>query len=230
MMKYKDPYGARNYALIDGCKKDSYFRLEFKEGRFYSIDEGLILIADVTTYKGGIQRVFKPEEELKPGFCAVSIYDREFNLWSKKDGKNVPTKTQPSLYERNLCGYLKLEYSTEKTYSGNIGFMPDDQLTSLSEDEIINVLKTGCKLEEIEPSGNLPQYQANSSSKKSYGKVTFAEKATWLKKELCEAVASSNVSEDSKLANLTRQLVIENEENETFLALYTDFLKAILNS
>jgi len=58
--------------------------------------------------------------------------------------------------------------------------------------------------------------------------LTPADKTKWVKQELCQSVKEPGYNEEMSLADLTEQFVVEHQENETFLALYFDLLKAIL--
>ncbi|MDJ0690441.1 MAG: hypothetical protein QNJ41_18270 [Xenococcaceae cyanobacterium MO_188.B32] len=226
-----DAYKDIKYARLKGEKNEVFFNVEFDEGKFYPTDNGYVLMANVIKYTG-VVRAYKPELPIETGVCAIPFYSNEYELWEKdKEGKSSPRKCQPSLYERNLCAHIALEFPEDKYFKGSISFLPDVQLTNLTDEDVINTIKRNCLLEEVAPSGNLPEYQATSSTYKKtngYNRLTPADKATWVKKELCQSVKESGYNEEMSLADLTEQFVVEHQENETFLALYFDLLKAIL--
>ncbi len=237
MLKYLDPFHNVPYGKLKGDKSDVYLKIEFDEGKLYEVDNGYILAAYVTRYHG-VTRAYKPEEPIKPGLCAIPIYAREFELWHKnKDGKNVSTKHLPSLFEKNLVNHLKSNFSpsldADKALKGSIGFLPNAQLQGLSEFDIVANLPHNCQLEVITATGKLPEYQpyTGSSKKASNGKyygLTPNDKLAWLKKELVSAIASSNCTEETSLSLLLKQVIYENDKDETFLALYTDILKTLI--
>ncbi|MGK7937222.1 MAG: hypothetical protein AB4206_15765 [Xenococcaceae cyanobacterium] len=230
---YLDPWKEAKYGKLKGKKQDDYFKVEFNEGKFYPTDEGYILMADVTKYKG-VVRAFKPEVPLEPGVCAIPIYKTTYEIWEKKDkeSKATPVKCQPSLSERNLASHLNSVIDKDKTYQGAIAFLPDDQLSDLSAEEIMTNIERNCQLVETESTGNLPEYVAsNGTSKKSGGsyRISPSEKLTWLKKELVSAIKDAGYNQEMSLIDLTDQIVSESEDDNT-LAIYVDFVKAILTA
>ena len=231
MMKVLDPYKDIPYSRLKGEKNEVFFKIEFDEGKFYPTDYGYALMANVTK-STGLVRAFKPELPVEPGILAIPIYHQEYELWSKdKDGKAVSTKCKPSLYEQNLCNHLALNLSEDQYYQGSISFLPDEQLLNLTDAEVVNTLTRNCHLIEAKSSGKLPEYQPPTSSyKKTNGvsKLTPADKTKWVKQELCRSVKESGYNEEMSLADLTAQFVTEHQENEAFLAIYFDLLKAIL--
>ncbi|MDJ0692403.1 MAG: hypothetical protein QNJ41_28430 [Xenococcaceae cyanobacterium MO_188.B32] len=232
MITFLNAYKDAQYGRLKGDKKDVYCKVEFDEGKFYKTDDGYILMANVTKYHG-VVRAYKPELPLEPGVCAIPIYSQEYELWEKgKDGKATPRQCKPSLFERNLCAHLDLTLTEGKYYQGTLGFLPDDQLLDLTDDDLLKTIDRNCHLEEVASSGKLPEYQANASYKKngSYGsyKLSPADKVKWLKKELCDSVQEPGYNEEMSLADLTEQFIAERQENETFLALYFDLLKTIV--
>ena len=185
---YLDPYKEAKYGKLKGKKQDDYLKVEFKEGKFYPVDEGYILIADVTKYKG-VVRAFKPEVPLEPGMCAIPIYKTTYEIWEKKDkdSKAAPVKCEPSVFERNLANHLSMIVDEKKSYKGAIAFLPDDQILDLSPEELVSNIERNCQLAETEVTGILPEYVApsgNSYKKNGYSKVTPEDKTKWLKKEL----------------------------------------------
>ena len=234
-MLYGDPYNNAKHGTLKGDKSELYFKLEFKEGKFYSIDEGFVLIADVTKYGGSIRRAFKPELDLEPGVCAIPLYDKEYELWEKdKTGKKTPVKHQPSVFEKNLHSYLQFEYldaidDGNKSVKGSIAFLPNDQLAGLSDNDLITQLRNNCKLELIESTGTLPEYKPFVSTYKKNGsfKLSPQDKLVWLKKELCSSIADKGCNEEMSLIDLTAQIVSE-AKNDNTLAVYVDFIKTML--
>ena len=97
---------------------------------------------------------------------------------------------------------------------------------------LTKTITRNCKLEEVEATGKLPEYKADSGSSKknnsgSY-KTSPADKVTWLKKELVSSIKDGGYNEDMSLIDLVDQIVSESEDENT-LAIYTDLLKATLN-
>ncbi len=237
MIKYTDPFNNDPYAKLKGDKSDVYLKIEFSEAKLYEVDNGYVLAGNITSYVGAV-RAYKPEEPIKPGLCAIPIYDREFELWNKnKDGKNVLSKHLPSLFEKNLTSHLKSNFipslGADKALKGSIGFLPNAQLQGLSEFDIAANIPHNCQLEIITATGNLPEYKpyTGSSKKASNGKyygLTPSDKLVWLKQELVSAIASSNFTEETSLSLLLKQVIYENDKDETFLALYTDMLKTLI--
>ncbi len=237
MIKYTDPFNNDPYAKLKGDKSDVYLKIEFSEAKLYEVDNGYVLAGNITSYVGAV-RAYKPEEPIKPGLCAIPIYDREFELWNKnKDGKNVVSKHLPSLFEKNLTSHLKSNFipslGADKALKGSIGFLPNAQLQGLSEFDIAANIPHNCQLEIITATGNLPEYKpyTGSSKKASNGKyygLTPSDKLVWLKQELVSAIASSNFTEETSLSLLLKQVIYENDKDETFLALYTDMLKTLI--
>ena len=212
---------------------DVYFKVEISEGKLYSIDNGLALIAHIIEYKG-IVRAFKPELDLEPGFCCIPIYNKEYELWEKdKTGKKIPVKHQPSVFEKNLHSYLQFEYldaidDGDKSVKGSIAFLPNDQLFNLSDDDLIAQIKNNCKLELIKSTGTLPEYKPVSSYKKNGNfKLSPQEKLVWLKKELCNSITDKGYNESMSLIDLTERIVSE-AKNDNTLAVYVDFIKTML--
>ena len=232
-MLYGDPYGDAKYGSLKGDKSELYFKLEFNEGKFYSIDEGFILIADITRYGGSVRRAFKPELDLEPGICAVPIYTKEYELWEKdKTGKKVPVKHKPSVFEQNLHGYLQFEYldaiDNGKSVKGSIAFLPNDQLLGLSNDDLIAQVTNNCKLELIKSTSNLPEYKPYTGYKKNgSGKLSPQDKLTWLKKEMCESISDQSYNTEMSLIDLTEKIVSE-AKNDNTLAIYIDLLRTII--
>ncbi len=234
MLRITDPFRDIQYSRIKGEKKDVYFKVEFDEGKFYKVDNGYVLMADVTKY-AGVVRAFKPEEPVQPGICAIPIYNKDYEIREKgKDGQYVSNTYSPSIHEKNLCTHLDGTISEDSYYKGSIAFSVDDQLLNLPDEKIIDTVVSSCHLIDTDSSGKLPEYQANTSSYSSYKKnngysrLTPADKATWVKKELCQSVKEPGYNEEMSLADLTEQFVTENKKDETFLALYFDLIKAIL--
>ena len=236
MIKYTDPYNNDPYGKLKGDKSDVYLKIEFSEAKLYEVDNGYVLAGNITNYIGAV-RAFKPEEPIKPGLCAIPIYEREFEIWHKnKDGKNTSTKCQPSLFEKNLVSHLKSNFSpslaADKAIKGSIGFLPNAQLLGLSEFDIAANIPHNCQLEVITATGNLPEYKPYKASDKkaSNGKYGLSpnDKLAWLKQELVSAIASSNFTEETSLSLLLKQFIYENDKDETFLALYTDILKTLI--
>ena len=232
-VRYLDAYKDAEYGNLRGDKSDVYFKVEFDEGKFYSTDDGLALIAHVTEYKG-IVRAFKPELDLEPGFCYIPLYNKEYELWEKdKTGKKNPVKHQPSVFEKNLPSYLQFEYldaidDGSKSVKGSIAFLPNDQLAGLSDDALITQIKNNCRLELIESTGTLPQYKPYVSTyKKGNFNLSPQDKLSWLKKELCSSITDSGCNEEMSLIDLTEQIVSE-AKNDNTLAIYVDFIKTML--
>ena len=134
--------------------------------------------------------------------------------------------------ERNLAAYLATNIDDTKHYKGSVGFLPDDQLTDVTDEELTKTITRNCKLEEVEATGKLPEYKADSGSSKKNNsggyKTSPADKLKWLKKELCDSIKDDGYNEDMSLIDLVDQIVSESEDDNT-LAIYTDLLKATLN-
>ena len=188
-------------------------------------------MANVTKFTGVI-RAFKPEEPLDGGICAIPIYQHEYEEWEKdKSGKSSPKKVEPSLWEQNLVSHLAFDIDLDKHYKGSITFLPDAQLTNLSDKELSDLLVKNCHLEEVKSTNTLPEYQefTGSYKKNGYNRLTPQDKLIFVKKELCDGISDRGCNEEMSLADLTEIFIKEREkQGETFLALYFDLIKAIL--
>ena len=228
-----DPYGSRKYCLSKGRKQDDYFKVEFKEGKFYLTNEGYVLMANVTKYKGAV-RAFKPEVPLEPGICAIPIYKTTYEIWEKKnkESKAIPVNCEPSVFEKNLVNHLSTIVDESKSYQGAIAFLPDDQILDLSTEELVSNIERNCQLVEVDSTGTLPEYVApsgNGYKKNGYSKVTPEDKTRWLKKELCSSIKDGGYNEEMSLVDLVEQLVKEVDSEDT-LAIYTNLLQSILSA
>lgn len=227
MLKHYDPYKDITYGRLKGDKKDAYLKIEFSEGKLYQTSEGYVLMANLTKISGAI-RAFKPELPVEPDICAIPIYNKNHDEWSKDSlGKATSTSIAPSIFETNLCNHFDLTYSTDQAYAGTISFLQDDQTEGLSDKELIATINKNCHLAEVDETGKLPKYEANANSngRKSYG-MSPGDKLIWLKKEMCESIKDSGCSEEMSLLDLSKQLV-EESEDETSLAIYIDLLKGL---
>ncbi len=234
-VKYLDPYKDDPYGKLKGDKADTWFRINFDEAKLYPVEGGYILAGYFTGYSG-IIRNFKASEPLVPGLCVLPIYSQEYELWEKgDDGKSKPVKYQPSKFEKALCTHIessKTDWLPEgKNIGGEISFSPDAQVSSVRAEELDQFVTNSCRIEPIGSSGKLPEYTPPSvsaykkGSGKSYG-VSPEDKMAFLKKELCSSIAASWAKEDASLGLLVEQMITEHKEDESFLAIYFDLVKA----
>jgi hypothetical protein len=236
-VKYLDPYKDDPYGKLKGDKADTWFKINFDEAKLYPTDSGYILAGFFTGY-AGIIRNFKASEPLVPGLCALPIYSQEYELWEKgDDGKSKPVKYQPSKFEKALSAYIestKANWIPEgKNIGGEISFSPDAQVQNFRETDLPQFVTSSCKIEPIGSSGKLPEYTPPNTgsftkgSGKSYG-VSPVDRLAFVKKELCNSIAADWGKEDSSLGLLVNQMILEHKEDETFLAVYFDLLRAII--
>jgi hypothetical protein len=234
-VKYLDPYKDDPYGKLKGDKADTWFKVNFDEAKIYPIENGYMLAGYFTSY-AGIIRNFKASEPLAPGLCALPIYSQEYELWEKgDDGKSKPVKYQPSKFELALCTYIGANSSSwmpeGKNIAGEISFSPDAQVSSFRAEDLTQFVTNSCKIEPIGSSGKLPEYTPPSTgafkkgSGKSYG-MSPEDRLAFIKKELCDSTAANWATEQSTLGVLVKQMVAEHENDESFLAIYFDLLKA----
>jgi hypothetical protein len=120
-----------------------------------------------------------------------------------------------------------------KNIGGEISFSPDAQVQNFRETDLPQFVTSSCKIEPIGSSGKLPEYTPPSTSSfakgsgKSYG-VSPVDRLAFVKKELCSSIAADWGKEDSSLGLLVNQMILEHKEDETFLAVYFDLLRAII--
>lgn len=239
-MKYCDPYKDAKYGYLKGDKTSEAYFIQFSEAKLYETDNGYSLLANVSSYSG-VVRAYKPELSLKPGICAIPIYEKEYEIREKNKatGEYEGIKCQPSLFEQNLPGLFLLEYAdaigadSSKSVKGSIAFLPDYQLRNLTNEEVVKLLNQNCKLELIESTGTLPEYVSygSNSSKKgnynNYNRMTPSEKAKWIKDDLCLAIRANGFNSDMALCDVVEQFVAEKKESEIFLSVYFDLVKNI---
>ena len=164
------------------------------------------------------------------------IYSQEYELWEKgDDGKSKPVKYQPSKFEKALATSIDANKSAwmpeGKNIGGEISLSPDAQVSSFRTEDLSSFVTNSCKIEPIGSSGKLPEYTPPSTgaykkgSGKAYG-VSPEDKLAFIKKELCSSIAASWAKEDASLGLLVEQMITEHKDDETFLAVYFDLLKA----
>lgn len=231
VLQYNTPYESRKYGYVKGDKQGVFFKVDFKEGKFYNTEDGYVLMADVMGFMG-VVRSYKPEEAIvMPGWTQITYFSRDYELWHKKEKKEI----SPTLHEKTLCSHLAITISEDKYYSGSITLLPDDQFTDKPDDVVIDLINKNCQLIEIEPSGNLIPYEAskaNGGYKKNNGnynsKLSLEDKVKALKKELILSIKDDKCNEEMSLIDLVDQLVGESEDDNT-LAVYVDLVKSCLN-
>ena len=234
-VKYLDPYKEDLYGKLKGDKADTWFKVNFDEAKLHPTENGYILAGYFTGY-AGIIRNFKASEPLEPGLCALPIYSQEYELWEKgDDGKSKPVKYQPSTFEKALAANIDANKSLwipeGQNISGEISLSPDAQVSAFRAEDLSGFVTNSCKIEPIGSSGKLPEYTPPSTGaykkgfSKSYGAAP-EEKLSFIKKELCSSIAASWAKEDASLGLLVSQMITEHKEDEAFLAIYFDLIKA----
>ena len=236
-VKYLDPYKDDPYGRLRGEKAETWFSVNFDEAKVYPIDNGYILAGFFTGYSG-VVRNYKVNEPVLPGLCALHLYNGEYESRVKDDNGNWGTvNCQPSKYEKALCSVIDANKDTwmpeEKGIGGEISFSPDQMVQSMDENALRAFIDSTVKIEIVTLSGKLPEYKLPSTGnyKKSSGKswgISPDEKLTFIKTELIDSIAASGFTLENSLGCLTDQMILEHKDNENFLVIYFDMLKAIV--
>ena len=237
VVKYLDPYKDDPYGKLRGDKAQTYFKINFDEGKIYATDNAYILAAHVTGYTG-IVRSFKPENPLLPGLCAIPIYGLEYEIRSKnKDGKWEGIKTQPSAFEEALYEFIKdnenIWQPQNSGIGGEISFVPDGMTGHLDASAIKDLVFQNCKIQTVPLSGKLPAYTppSNNAQRRSNGyvqKATMDEKMTFIKKEIVDSLTTPGFSSDNSLGALVKQYAVDHPMDEVYFQTYFDLLAAII--
>ncbi len=234
-IKYLDPYKDDPYGKLKGDKKDTWMKVSFSDAKVHSIDNGYVIAGNFTSYSG-ITRSFKPEQSIESGLCALPLYNTDYDLWTKDiTGKNKPVSTQPSRAEKTLCQWIEsdreLWLSEAKNIVGSLTLCPDAQLVDLSDDDLLDLLKSSCQIDPIDNTGNLPTYKVFTGSYKKKGSSTFlspSEKVKFIKDEICSSLAAIQFNSENSLGLLIQQMQIEHKDDPKFIEIYFDLLKALI--
>lgn len=237
VIKYNDPYGNRKYAQLKGDKGDSYFKIVFSEAVIHKADDGYVLFGQVDEYQG-VVRSFKPENPIQPGLCIVPFYSQEYEIRKKdKDGSYSAQKMQPSIFEKTLCSLVS-DYQEEwmpynASIKGHIAHIPDSMLSGQDATGVINFVQNSVSYEQIDSSGNIPDYDPSSSgsyqkSYSGYKRASIEDKLAFIKKELCDSIKASGFTSEAPLGSLVSAFNSEHQDDENYVQLYFDLLVSII--
>ena len=234
-VKYNDPYGKREYAQLKGDKSDCFFKIVFDEATLHKIDDSYILYGNITEYQG-VVRSFKPENPIQPGICAVPFYGQEYDVRSKdNNGDWQSTKQQPSVFEKAIYKHFEANESLfvgdGKAIAGEISHLPDAMCQGMNEANLLPLVTSNCKLQNITPTGKIPEFKApyNGGQRKggSWNKgLSPDERVAFLIKQLTEDVKHVDWKSNKTLAELTDRVIEEHVDNENFISIYFDMLIA----
>ncbi|MGF1542862.1 MAG: hypothetical protein ACFCU5_20870 [Pleurocapsa sp.] len=243
-IKYSDPYGQDSFGKIKGDKRMVWFKVYFDEGKLYKQDDSYVLAANLTGSEG-VSHSFGMQGESAPkGLATLSIHGKEYEerkSTGKKDdrGKWIyeTFKSQPSVFEQWL--YQQIENNPAfwlpegKSISGNLTFPLDPQVILMPETQRIEFFKTCYQISEVATTDKVPEwkpkapYRANSYGGKG---TTIEDKVKFLKQELIATSGNQDViGSESSIGVLFSVLLDQHREDEQFLVLYTDLLKAIVS-
>lgn len=234
-VKYNDPYGKREYAVLKGNKDDCFFKISFDEATLHKTDEAFYLYGNITEYQG-VVRSFKPENPIQPGLCAVPFYGQEYEIRRKKGDNDWETiKQKPSIFEAALYRhFLENEAffaGTGAAITGYISHLPDAMCQGMNDASLKPLITSNSSINSISPTGKIPAFTplTGGGQRKSYGgykSVSPEEKIAFLIKQIKEDIKHVDFKGEKTLAELTDQLIIEHVDNENFIQIYFDMLIA----
>lgn len=234
-IKYLSPYKDDPYGKLRGDKADVYFGVDFSEALIHKTDDAYIIAGFVTKYKS-VVRHYKPEEELKPGNCALFIYGKEYEVRKKdSNGQWVSEKITPSLFEVALYKMIAKNEDDWMPFASSIMLqfthVPNGMCEGKTEDELGRLVKDNVKLTQCDPSGALPEYKVpvpydSSKSKGGWKGLSPENKMEFLIKQLQADVQDVMVKKSDCLAELVDQLIVERVDCPNFLELYAEFVTA----
>ncbi len=239
MIKYFSPWKEEVYGKIRGDKTKAGFKVYFSEAKLLETEEGYILYGWFTGYEG-VEKAYKPEEGMQAGLCVLPIYSKTYEVRQKgKDGKYESVKFEPSVFEKWLCDEIKANPDSwmpeGKAIGGNITFTPDSGVAVLPDNVKPQVFRQSFDFETVESTDKVPEYVPKTPQRKGsggYGSrgISLEEKTAFLKKELAGAVNLKDMPEDVSIAQLVAGAVEYYKDNEKFLVVYFDLLKAIVGT
>ncbi|PSB11102.1 hypothetical protein C7B62_06640 [Pleurocapsa sp. CCALA 161] len=235
VVKYLDPWKDDLYGKLRGDKTDAYLKITFDEAQVHKTDDAYILAAFVTAYQG-VVRNFKPENPLTPGLCAVPIYGQEYEIRQKdKDGNWTGVKYQPSKFEKalyeNIQTHESLWIPEGQGIKGEITFMPDGMCANMDAPTLDGLVAANSQTNPVPLTGKLPAFTPPSgnaqrkSSGKSYG-LSPDERIIFIKKQLCNDLASSGFTTENSLPLLIQQMINEHPMDNDLLTIYFDTITA----
>ena len=234
-VKYLDPYKDDKYGKLKGDKSESYFGVTFREAVVHKTDDAYIIAGHVTQYKG-ITRSFKPEQSLTPGFCAVPIYGKEYEIRKKdKDNNWTSEKITPSLFEKALYEVIKKNEDDWMPHNAAISLelthVPNGMLQGKTEAELSVFVTGNAKFGGIDIFDDLPEYTPPSNNFKGKGGgkswgMSPDQRMDFIKKQLQADIKADGYKEGRTLAELVDQMILEHADNDNFITIYYDLLIA----
>ncbi len=240
MLLYTDPWKDDPYGKIQGEMVNVWSKLTFEEAKLYKHDDAYILAGYFHAPLLGVTRKFKPENAIDSGLMSVTIHSQDYQVRKKNDeGKYETVTYKASIHEKLLYQHITDNPSQwldpNQNLKGAITFLPDDNYKGQSNPQLP---MGSCEIEQIEPTGKLPQWQppkSKSNSNWGNGKgISLEDKTIFLRKELTETILDDSfkavIKDETPLSYLITKVVEERQKEETFLVVYFDLLKALLES
>jgi hypothetical protein len=245
-IKYSDPFRDDKFGKLKGNKCLTWFKVYFNEGKLYKQDDGYILAANFTGFEGVSASFGTQGEQATSGLAVLPIYAKEYEerkSTGKQDDKGKwvyeTVKVKPSIFEQWLCKQIEDNPSFwlpdgNQNISGNITFSLDPQVASMADDTRGSFFTTCYQISTVSKSDKLPEWKPKTPYRgaNGYGAkgVSIEDKVAFLKKELVATIGGTLVAEDMSIGSLTGFLIDLHKDNEQFLVIYTDLIKAICAS
>ncbi len=239
---YLDPYKDDPYGKILGEKVNAYFKVTYDEARVYKNDDTYVLALNLTE-SFGIERKYKKDDAAIKGFAILTVHSKDYTVKYKADNEWKSKTETASVHEKLLYQHIEDNPSQwldpQHNLRGHLSFFPDENYIGNANPEL---MPTSVKIEQISPTGNLPDWKPrtkSSSSNWSNGSkgITINDKVDFLKKELLETILDetwksamgdiSTLSIGVLIQKLHQERTIDRKE-ESFFLTYLDVLKAIL--
>ncbi|MDJ0536634.1 MAG: hypothetical protein QNJ70_29795 [Xenococcaceae cyanobacterium MO_207.B15] len=241
-MNYSDPYKDDSYGKILGEKTNAYFKVTFNECKVYQDDDTYVLALDIVeTF--GVEKKFKKDELPIQGLATIPIHSKDYTVRYKSGNEWKNRTEKASVHEKLLYQHIEDNPSQwldpQHNFKGHLSFFPDENYLGNANPQL---MPTSVKIEQITPTGNLPDWKPKAKSSGSNWNngskaITIDDKVEFLKKELLQTILDetwkSAIGDTSKLSigmlvqKLHQERTVEHKE-ESFLLVYLDLLKAIL--
>jgi hypothetical protein len=241
-IKYSDPYKDDKFGKLKGNKCLTWFKVYFNEGKLYKQDDGYVLAANFTDFEGISHSFGNQGEQARGGLAVLSIYAKEYEerkSTGKQDdrGKWIyeTVRVKPSIFEQWLCEQIEDNPSfwlpeNSQNISGNITFPLDPQVASMSEEVRASFFPTSYQISTVPKSDKLPEWKPKTPYRAGggYGAkgATIEDKVAFVKQELIATIGDT-ATDSMSIAQLTASLVAKYRNDEQFLVIYTDLIKAI---